>query len=83
MKDLPTKEQLELIQNANIDTFRHCVYVLFLCIYVALIIVLVLIGLQYDFSFVEGLGIGAILGIMGKMLSDGWQFFFRTSGHKK
>jgi len=82
MKEI-TPEQRDFMQNANRDCFRHCVYVLFLCLFIALVIVLSFVGLQYDFSFVEGLGLGAILGIMGKMLSDGWQFFFRTSGHKK
>jgi len=70
------------MDNASRDLYRQILYLVFLWIFVAFVLVLVFVGLQFDFSFVEGLGIGAILGIMGKMLSDGWQFFFRRGGSK-
>jgi len=65
------------MNDADRDLFRYCLYTFFMCLFVAFVIVLICFGLQNDFGFVEGLGIGAILGIMSKMLSDGWQFFFR------
>ena len=64
------------------DLFRHVLYLVFLWVYIAFIIVLIFAGIQNGFGFVEGLGIGAILGVMTKQLSDGWQFFFRKSGTK-
>ena len=61
------------------DFYRQVLYLFFLALFVTFIITLIGFGTESNFGFVEGLGIGSILGIMGKMLSDGWQFFFRKS----
>lgn len=65
--------------NPDRDLFRACLYVFFLFLFVSFLIVLICFGMQNDFSFVEGLGIGAIIGVMTAMLKDGWQFFYRKS----
>lgn len=41
-----------------------------------------MIGIENGFDFVGGLGIGTVIGVLLKMLGDGWHFFFRTSGNK-
>jgi len=59
------------------DLYRQILFCIFLWLYVAFIVVLISIGIESGFGFVEGLGIGAVIGVMTAMLKDGWQFFYR------
>ena len=76
MKEIPTKEQLELIQNARIDSDRMIIGVLAIIIIAAMWFIV--IGTGIENRVVDGL-LGSTLPAFILII----QFFFRTSGHKK
>ena len=63
-----------------IKQFRDCLYIFFLLFFAGYTVLAVYLIDRFGIDAWQAFGLGAVGGVFLKMLSDGWQFYFRKKG---
>lgn len=66
-----------LLDNVTKMNFRDVLAIIYMLLFPAIVFTLIWLAYEFSTSVLEALGVGTIIGILGKCFSDMWQFYFR------